>query len=106
MREDIAHLGVDELAQLVSQWAAVSGSTISRFEHQEAPPNRPQARTVLVLAALACGVDPEELELSIDDLPPAWDREAVMASLAPASPCNPRSSRQPPIFTAPSSRAA
>lgn len=106
MREDIAHLGVDELAQRVSQWAAVSGSTISRFEHQDAPPSRPQARTVLVLAALACGVAPEEIDLSINDLPPAWDREAVMASLTPASPCNPRSTRQGATFVAPSSLAA
>jgi hypothetical protein len=84
-REDMAHMKLDEVAERISQWVAVSTATLSRLEHEDAPPSKGNPQIIATLAAVACGLDPAELGLSLDSLPSAWNRESVLQSLASAS---------------------
>lgn len=81
----MARLKLDDVAQRISQWVATSTATISRLEHEEAPPARGNPQLIATLTAITCGLDPAEVGLSLDCLPAAWNRETVLQSLAPAS---------------------
>jgi hypothetical protein len=79
-REDVAGLRMDQLANAISAWHPCTSATISRLENN--PDMMPNANMiVMVLAVLGCGFDPQEFGLSLDDLPSAWDRKAVIESM-------------------------
>ena len=92
IREDVAEILIEDLARRISQWTPVSSATLSRLEHATEVPSRDQARLVATLFCIACGVDPAEVGLGFDDLPPAWDVPQVMQKLTSYSPCSTRRS--------------
>lgn len=87
VREDVGGFHCEELAAIISQWAPISGATLSRLEHTTETPTQPRQRLITALACIACGIDPAELGVGYDDFPPAWDLEAVMRTIAHSSPC-------------------
>jgi hypothetical protein len=72
-REDVAGLTLKQAVELLGYLMPSSDSTISRLESFDVVPTGPRSRTMRQRAYLLCAVydvDPTDLDLYPDDLPP------------------------------------
>lgn len=69
-REDVAQVSLDAAASALSAYIFVSGPTLSRLESRTIAPIDRRQRGTAYLACVGYGVNPAELGLTAEDLPP------------------------------------
>lgn len=69
-REDVAHLTGEQAVAHLGEYVSSSASTVSRLEHSPDVPHQRRTREKAILLCYVYGVDPHELDLNPEELPP------------------------------------